>query len=119
VNPNPRPFAEPMLIALLALLLAMLVLAGMVFWRLAEPGQKDVAEFGLYGTLFGTFTTGIGALIQALSRDPATARLNAQAAVTNAATLATATPQAPAPTQPVQVVQPADDPIPVTTEPAT
>jgi hypothetical protein len=113
---NSNPLKEPLLIALLAVLSAMLILAAMVFWRLAEPGQKDVAEFGLYGALFGTFTTGIGALIQALSRDPATARANAQAAVTNAATLATAT-AVPA-TQQVQVVNPASDPVPVTaTEP--
>ncbi len=109
MNPTERsnPLREPLLIALLALLGAMLVLSAMIFYRLSQPGEKGVAEFSLYGTLFGTFTTAIGALVQALSRDPATARMNAAAAVTNATTLQNATPSAPPPV----VVVPAPSPV--------
>lgn len=108
-----NPFAEPLLIAFLATVIALIVTAAMIIWRLSVPGEKAVAEFTLYGSLITVFTGALGALGQALSRDPATARLNAQAAATNATSLAAQAPAAGVP-QDVQVVNRPAEPIPVT-----
>lgn len=113
---KPNPFGEPLLIAFLANLVALLLMALLIVWRLNGAGQKDVAEFTLYGSLVTVFTGSAGALVQALSRDPATARFNAQAANTNASTLAAVTPAATvlspgAIPPPVEVVGPGGGPV--------
>lgn len=108
MNPDTRsnPFREPLLIAFLASTVALILTAAMILWRLSQPGEKAVAEFTLYGSLITVFTGSMSALGQALSRDPATARMNAAAAATNATTLADATPKAIPAVVPVVVAVP-------------
>lgn len=111
-----NPLTEPLVIAFLATLAALLILVAMVIYRLNAPGEKGVPEFSMYSALFGTFTAVLGALGQALSRDPATARANAQAAAANAETIKAATPNNVVVTNPptnpanVQEAQPNVDP---------
>jgi hypothetical protein len=116
MNPNPRPFSEPLLIALLSLQASLTLLAAMFVWWVVQPGQKDAVVVGVFGTILGFIGGALNSLTQALSRDPATARLNAQAAVTNATTLNAATPPAPLPVPPtppapVEVTGPGGGPV--------